>query len=184
VEEGLCEDRSLTVGVDVDLLGAGEADLLRYDSVLLFTEGMGAVRAEEEGSVLRVTVDEFLDEELLSLRPVAMVPDLRSTPALRFTELPEEVLPVTPAEDLRVALFCTSAPDRVAFLSLVTEDDLRVADEPDVTDDLSKLEEPDVLTLADLVSNELRPLFDRAYNRSPTLFLYQDVNRYSCSFPY
>lgn len=139
--------------------------------MLLPTEGTGAVRPEEEDSVLRETVDEFPDEELLLLRPVAIVPDLRSTPVLRLTELPEGVLDDTPDEDLRVALFCTSAPERVAFLPLVTEDDLRSADEPDFTDDLCTEEEFVVLTLADLVSNELRPLFDRAYNCSPTLLV-------------
>lgn len=171
VAEGLCEERSLTAGADDGLLGAGEADLLRYDSVLLPTEVPGAVRAGEEDSDLRVTVDEFPVEGFLSLRPVAIVPDLRSTPVLRLTELPEEVLPETPVEDLRVALFCTSAPDRVAFLPVVTEDDLRVADVPEFTDDLCPEVVPDDLTLADLVSKELRPLFDLAYNRSPTFLV-------------
>lgn len=59
----------------------------------------------------------------------------------------------------------------MVFLPLTVEEDLRAANEPDLTDDLCTEEAPDVLTLADRVSKELRPFFDRAYSRSPTVIV-------------
>lgn len=169
--EGLCEERCFTEGAEVDLWGAGDADFVLYLSVLLPTEGLVAVREEEDGSVLRVTLVALRWEELFWLRPVAIVPDLRSTPGLRLTDEPVEVLPVTPVEDLRMVLLRTSAPERVALLPWVTDEDLLAADEPDLTEARCTEVASDLLTLAELASNELRPLLARVYNLSPTFLV-------------
>lgn len=126
------------------------------------------MRPDEEGSDLRVTDVSLRWEELRVLRPVAIVPDLRSTPLLRLTEEPADVLPETPVEDLRLVLLRTSAPERVAFLPEVTDDDLLSAEEPDFKEVRCTEVVSDLLTLAELASNELRPLLVRVYNLSPT----------------
>lgn len=116
----------------MDLPDADEADLFLYVSVLLLTDGLAADRSEEDDPLLRVTVVPLRCEELLSLLPVAIVPDLRSTPLLRLTEERAEDLPVTPSEDLREVLLLTSAPEREVLLPADTDEDLLAADEPDL----------------------------------------------------